>query len=85
MSLGNVFRVEIEIRSPDREEVRSLSAMVDTDAVFSQAPAELLRELGMTPESENRFRTADNRVVTLPTGQASSRLEAKAVMTLVGF
>ncbi|MDE2938932.1 MAG: hypothetical protein OXR67_08430 [Chloroflexota bacterium] len=80
-----VFSVEIEIGSTNREDFQSLSAMVDTGAVFSRAPASLLQDIGVAPDDEGRFRTADNRVVTRPTGKVWIRLQGKEFTTRIIF
>ena len=57
------FRVKIGIGHPHGGDLHQVSALVDTGAAHSMAPASLLAQLDMTPLERLRFRVADGRRV----------------------
>ncbi|HYU08452.1 MAG TPA: hypothetical protein VEK77_03625 [Gemmatimonadales bacterium] len=64
------FRIDIELENPaHRGEKRSLkSVLVDTGAMLSWAPAELLESLGVERGETWRFRQADGTVLERRSG-----------------
>ncbi|HUQ21215.1 MAG TPA: hypothetical protein VM099_16465 [Gemmatimonadaceae bacterium] len=70
-SMG-ILRTTIEIASlHDPENRRSLSdVMVDTGSEYNWAPADFLRELGVSPVRIDRFETADGRILEREVGFA---------------
>ena len=53
---------------------REVTALVDTGATYSMLPADLLRELGVSPIEENEFTLADGRRQALPVGEMLFRI-----------
>lgn len=56
------FSAEISIGDTERREWVDLSVTVDTERFMLFVPGSLLRELGVTPSSTNKFRTADGGI-----------------------
>jgi large subunit ribosomal protein L1 len=71
------FTVVVEIGSADRDEFRSVEALVDTGATFSWIPGNVLRELGHDPLSSEQFETADGRIVDREIAEVPIRLDGK--------
>ena len=57
------FRVEVGIGNPLGGDLLPVSALVDTGAAHSMAPASLLEWLGITPIGRSRCRIANGEVV----------------------
>ena len=81
----SIFRYPLEITGPDTGEFRQVMALVDTGATFTQAPATLLRQLGVQPTETVRFRLADGSTIRRATGETRVRLEGQTVNTVVVF
>ena len=57
---------------PDSE---TLTALVDTGATFTSAPAPTLERLGVTPQSQIRLRLADGSVVEHDIGEVVAEMD----------
>ena len=79
------FRVDIVIGDPDGERWESVNALVDAGATYTWLPREVLERLGVQPQLQREFRTADERVVELEMGIATARWDWEALPTLVAF
>ena len=79
------FSVEIEIGDSARERWVTMDALVDTGSTMTSAPASLLRELGVEPESREFFEFAQGEVRALEVGYTWVRFAGKEVMTPVMF
>lgn len=86
-----IFRTTIEIAPlHDADHRRTLTdVMVDTGSEYNWAPAELLRELGVSPVRVDRFETADGRILEREVGfamffAAGRSTAATAVFALPG-
>ena len=73
------FNVDLRIGELDFSAWETVSALVDTGATCSMAPASLLRRLGVEPEESVEFELAGGEIVQYETGYA-----AFAVMDKVG-
>ena len=65
------FNVELRIGSADLSAWETVSALVDTGATCSMAPASLLRRLGVEPQETVEFELAGGEVVEYATGWAA--------------
>ena len=65
-----LFSVPMTISGPDRGRSATVAALVDTGASHSMAPSDILDRLGIAVTGQVRVRTADNRVVVVPLGEA---------------
>ena len=79
------FSVEISIGDSARERWVTLDALVDTGSTMTSAPASLLRDLGVEPESREHFEFAQGEVRALETGYTWVRVAGKEVLTQVMF
>ena len=79
------FSVEISIGDSARERWVTLDALVDTGSTMTSAPASLLRDLGVEPESREFFEFAQGEVRALETGYTWVRVANKEVLTQVMF
>ena len=65
-----LFSVPMTISGPDGGRSATVAALVDTGASHSMAPSDILDRLGIAVTGQVRVRTADNRVVVVPLGEA---------------
>ena len=79
------FRVTIELGDQAGSRYREVSALVDTGASYTQVPASILQELGVTPLERRPFRLANGTEVERDIGQTWVRLEGQTQMTVVVF
>jgi predicted aspartyl protease len=82
-----IFRTDVGLENPAaRGSVIVLpNVMVDTGSEYTWAPASVLERLGITPEREGRFRTADGRAITRPIGYAIVHAGATSAPDIVVF
>ncbi|MDE2844254.1 MAG: retroviral-like aspartic protease family protein [Chloroflexota bacterium] len=81
----SIFHYPLEITGPDASEFQEVMALVDTGATFTQVPATLLRNLGVQPTENVRFRLADGSTIQRAIGETRVRIEAQIVNTVVVF
>jgi predicted aspartyl protease len=63
--------LSLELADPARPEVReALEFLVDSGAVYSFAPRDVLTRLGIRPHSRQRFRLADGSTIERERGDA---------------
>ena len=79
------FTVQIAIGDQDRGHWVTLDALVDTSASITSVPASVLRELGVAPITQERFRFAQGEIRTMDVGQTWVRVEGEEIVTLVLF
>ena len=72
-----VFRVELEVGSPGREEFVAVQALVDTGAIYTMLPEDLLDGLGVPRLETDVFELADDSLVEYPLGDAVVRLQGR--------
>ena len=68
------FSVELEVGNPDREEFVPIEAMVDTGAIYTMLPEDILDSLGIPRLETDIFELADDSLVEYPIGDAVVRL-----------
>ena len=78
-----VFRVELEVGSPGREEFVTVQALVDTGAIYTMLPEDLLDGLGVPRLETDVFELADDSLVEYPLGDAVVRLQGRMRMAPV--
>ena len=71
------FSVELEVGNPSREEFMAVEAMVDTGAIYTMLPEDLLDGLGIPRLETDIFELADNSLVEYPMGDALVRLQGR--------
>ncbi len=69
-----VFSVELEVGSAGREEFVAVQALVDTGAIYTMLPEDLLDGLGVERLDTDIFELADDSLVEYPIGGAVVRL-----------
>ena len=67
------FSLDVQLGNLNGEEFLTLDALVDTGSTHATVPTSLLQRLGVPPETNRRFRLADNRVVEYATGYVRIR------------
>ena len=71
------FSVELEVGNPAREEFVAVQAMVDTGAIYTMLPEDLLDRLGVPRLESDVFELADDSLVEYPIGDAVVRLQGR--------
>ena len=70
-----VFSTPVTVIGAGGSGSATLPALVDTGAVHTMLPSDILTGLGITPVRQIRIRTADNRIVTVGLCQAVLEVE----------
>ena len=83
--LMGTFTVSIEIGDPEKQRWSELTALVDTGASITSAPASILRELGVSPMVKQSFKFGQGEVRHVDVGQTWIRVEGREIVTLVLF
>ena len=73
----STFKVNVVAVNPKREELLTepIAALVDTGSELTWLPAELLKNIGITPRRERLFTMANNAVLQRTVGYAIVRAE----------
>ena len=71
------FSIEIEVGNPSREEFVAVEALVDTGAIYTMLPEDLLDGLGVPRLETDIFEMADESLVEYPIGDAVIRLQGR--------
>lgn len=79
------FSVEIAVGDLSGDRFQSVEALVDTGSSDTAIPENVLRDLGVVPTGQRRFRLADESLVTYPIAQARVRLSGQDFVVLVVF
>ena len=79
------FSVELEVGNPDREEFVAIQAMVDTGAIYTMLPEDLLDRLGVARLETDIFEMADDSLVEYAIGSATVRLYGRSLPVPVVF
>ena len=79
------FTVQIAVGDTDRRRWTTLDALVDTGASITSVPSSVLRELGVEPTTQRRFRFAQGETRMMDVGQTWIRVEGEEVVTLFLF
>ena len=76
-----------KVRLADLDESRSveIDALVDTGAVYTFAPAQVLEDLGVAATRRDLFELADGRIAEYDVGEARATIDGETVTTLVVF
>ena len=80
-----IFSWPMRIASLDGEQTRDIQATVDTGARYTVVPANLLRELGITPNRRSVFELGDGRRVEMDIGEARATVDGVSAVTPVIF
>ncbi len=79
------FTHPIEVISADGTRSQTVNATVDTGSTYTCLPANLLRQLGITPHRRIRSELADGSIVEDPVGEARVRVDGVVTTTIVIF
>ena len=80
-----VFNWPVRLESMDGERSLEIEAMVDTGASYTIVPANLLKELGVSPTDKISLVMADGRPVEYDIGEARATINGRSIPTLVVF
>ena len=75
------FFTEIEIADPEGERWVAVEALVDTGASTCSVPSSVLRDLGVSPTRQKRYRFAQGETRTMGVGQTYIRLTGEEFIT----
>ena len=79
------FSVELEVGNPAREEFVAVQAMVDTGAIYTMLPEDLLDRMGVARLETDIFEMADDSLVEYAIGSATIRLHGRTLPVPVVF
>ena len=79
------FSVPVSIGDPQGENWIEMDALADAGSSVTAIPGSLLRELGVTPTSSRRFRSAHGEVRNMDMGEARILVEGREAGTLFIF
>ncbi len=79
------FTCPLRLTSPDKARTLDLDALVDTGALYTQAPASLLDELGIERTRSITLEFADGRIGQYDVGEVLASINGESVNTLVVF
>ena len=79
------FRITVEIGDPHGQRFEPAEMLVDTGAIFTNAPRELLEGLGVPVESTYIAELADGTRIERTRGRTMIRLQGKEYPTPVTF
>ena len=71
------FSVQLEVGNPSHEEFVAVEAMVDTGAIYTMLPEDLLDRLGVARLETDIFELADDSLVEYAIGDAIIRLRGR--------
>jgi len=78
--------VKLEVGNPQRTDgFERLEFLVDTGAVYTVVPEQVLKRLGVRPIDQERFRLANGRTITRAVGEARFRYHGKIRTSPVVF
>ena len=83
-SMG-VFSTEMEVRHAALEEFVAVEALVDTGAIYTMLPEDLLERLGVERLESDVFELADDSLVEYWIGSAMIRIQGRALPVPVVF
>lgn len=79
------FSVQISVGDQDKLRWTTLDALVDTGASITSVPSSILRELGVRPDTQRRFRFAQGESRLMDVSQTWLRVEGQEINTVVAF
>ena len=79
------FSIELEIGNPAREEFETVQAMVDTGAIYTMLPEDVLDRLGIPRLETDVFELADDSLVEYWIGSAAVRIQGRTLPVPVVF
>ena len=82
-----IFRTNMEVAHVSRRDERRVlhDVMVDTGSEFNWIPRDILISLGVEPERDEKFETADGRVLTRQVGFARLFTAGRSAIAAVVF
>ena len=79
------FSVELEVGNPSREEFVTVQAMVDTGAIYTMMPEDILDGLSIPRLETDIFELADDSLVEYWIGSATVRIQGRMFPVPVVF
>ena len=80
-----VFYVTIGLGDPQREHFEDVRALVDTGAMWTWVPSDILERLGHRPTVKRRLQTADNRIIERDAGEIPIKIDGEVLSPLCIF
>ncbi len=79
------FHVSIAIGDSQGQRWEAVEALVDTGSTYTWLPRPLLERLGVHPQLQREFETADGRVIERDMATTMARWDGETMPTLVVF
>ena len=79
------FNVDLEVGDSEGRHWERVEALVDTGASYTGVAKDVLERLGVEPEFQLEFETADGRVIERDVAQTQARLNGQQRTTIVVF
>ena len=76
------FYVTVGVRHADTDEFEDLQALVDTGAMWTWIPRDILERLGHRPTVMRRLQTADNRIIVRDAGGVPLKVGSEVLSSL---
>jgi len=79
------FYATVSVASADGQQFENLRALVDTGAMWTWIPRDILERLGHRPTRKRRLQTADNRIIERDAGVIDVKIGDEVLPTLCIF
>jgi aspartyl protease family protein len=76
------FYVTVGVRHADTDEFEDLQALVDTGAMWTWIPRDILERLGHRPTVVRRLQTVDNRIIVRDAGGVPLKVGSEVLSSL---
>src|SRR2546425_1265623 len=80
-----VFYVTVGLGNPARDRFEEVRALVDTGAMWTWVPRDILERLGHQPTVKRRLQTADNRIIERDAAEIPIRIDGEVLSPLCIF
>ena len=81
----NYIRVSVEVGSRGSEHLETMDAMVDTESTYTWIPRDVLERLGVVPEEQWPFESADGRKAHYSVAWVQIKLGVRVQPTIAVF
>ena len=79
------FEVTIEVGDPFGQRWEPITTLVDTGSTFTWIPGDVLRRLGVEPQTRWEFETADERIISRDVAETWVRYDGASHHTMIVF
>jgi len=79
------IKVRAKISNVGWERSKEIELIVDTGAIYTAIPKDILKDLGVVARGKRRFKTASGELKELPVGEAYIEIAGEGVTSIVAF